>query len=316
MHQSKFSPLYNISGMDAKYQTVSLHDGAASSNNVRRPSARDVEDLDDRHSNSGSSRSSHTEVAESLLGEKWQKSRDHGSSDEDEDDVEALAQNARLCRRSQSALFSWLRWGLDTVLLLAILGLVVCQQRQQQSSTAPGRWDFGGDFTGVGPRIDQQILRFQSDQSYAPMNSSEFFTDTVLQKWNKLMPIGMGFVWVNDTHRYHDLPTPIDWPEKTVFTTSVTHQLHCMFTIAQTYSGLKSGHPIPDDHHWHMVHCMDYMREAVMCNADIALEGHETTFPDDNGGSDGWDSKHVCKDYSQVKAYLESVRAYDDQLIY
>lgn len=29
-----------------------------------------------------------------------------------------------------------------------------------------------------------------------------------------------------------------------------------------------------------------------MCSADMALEGHETTFPDDNGGSDGWDSKH------------------------
>ena len=64
------------------------------------------------------------------------------------------------------------------------------------------------------------------------------------------------------------------------------------FTIAQTYSGIKSGHTIPDDHHWHMIHCIDYMREAILCGADMALEGHETTFPDDNGGSDGWDSKH------------------------
>ena len=53
-----------------------------------------------------------------------------------------------------------------------------------------------------------------------------------------------------------------------------------------------------------------------MCSADVALEGHETTFPDDNGGSDGWDAKHVCRDYSEVRRYLEGVRAYDDQLIY
>lgn len=65
-----------------------------------------------------------------------------------------------------------------------------------------------------------------------------------------------------------------------------------------------------------MVHCFDYMRQAIMCSADMALEGHETTFPDDNGGSDGWDSKHVCKDWSEVVDYLEGVRAYDDQLIY
>lgn len=174
------------------------------------------------------------------------------------------------------------------------------------------------------------------DQSYAPDNTSEFFTEEVLQKWNHLMPStlpttiqfwlsvytnkilteGMGFVWVNDTHRYHDLPTPVDWPDKTVFTTSMTHQLHCLYAIVQTYSGLKASVTLPGDHHWHMIHCFDYMRQAIMCSADVALEGHETTFPDHNGGSDGWDSKHVCKDYEEVKGYLESVRAYDDQLIY
>lgn len=41
-----------------------------------------------------------------------------------------------------------------------------------------------------------------------------------------------------------------------------------------------------------MIHCFSYLRQAIMCSADMALEGHETTFPDHNGGSDGWDSKH------------------------
>ncbi|RBQ68736.1 hypothetical protein VDGD_05055 [Verticillium dahliae] len=102
----------------------------------------------------------------------------------------------------------------------------------------------------------------------------------------------MGFQWVNDTHKYHDLPTPIIWPGKTVFTTSITHQLHCLFAVVQTYSGLKSDHELPEDHHWHMIHCFAYLRQTIMCSADTALEGLETTFPDHNGGSDGWDSKH------------------------
>ena len=110
--------------------------------------------------------------------------------------------------------------------------------------------------------------------------TAEFITD------------GIGFQWVNDTHRYHDLPHPIVWPNKTVFTTSMTHQLHCLFAVVETYSGLKSNTALPEDHHWHMIHCFDYMRQAIMCSADMALEGLETTFPDHNGGSDGWDSKH------------------------
>lgn len=32
------------------------------------------------------------------------------------------------------------------------------------------------------------------------------------------------------------------------------------------------------------------MRQAILCSADTALEGLETTFPDHNGGSDGWDA--------------------------
>jgi hypothetical protein len=127
----------------------------------------------------------------------------------------------------------------------------------------------------------------------------------------------MGFQEIPDPEAYHDLPTPIIWgPNQTVFTTSMTHQLHCLYAVVEVYSGLTSNTPLPEDHHWHMIHCFDYMRQAIMCSADMSLEGLETTFPDHNGGSDGWDSLHVCRDYDAVKARLESVRAYDDQEIF
>lgn len=226
-------------------------------------------------------------------------------------------QHERERKSKRSQLYSILRssrWMLDTTLLLIIVALLV---RNEMKEPMQDQWQLLGDMTGVGPRFPQKLARFEYDTSYAPMNTSEFFTNETLDKWNNLMPKGMGFQWVNDTHKYHDLPKPIDWYEgMTVFTTSVTHQIHCLFAMAQTYSGLSSGHPIPDDHHWHMIHCIAYMRQAITCAADTALEGHATTFPDDNSGSDGWDATHVCKDYDQVLEYLEGVRAYDDQLIY
>ncbi|KAK0652484.1 hypothetical protein B0T16DRAFT_426963 [Cercophora newfieldiana] len=256
-----------------------------------------IEHADD-HGEAGS----HTEVDESLMGDEKQWHQHHH------------LQPRPTLRRRISSIFTTCRWVIDTALLVIILILLL---RDKQREDPSNQWEIGGDITGVrAAKFSQQITKFNMDQSYAPMNTSEFFTDEVLEKWNHLMPKGMGFVWVNETHKYHDLPTPVEWPDKTVFTTSLTHQLHCLFAIVQTYSGLKADHPIPDDHHWHMIHCFDYMRQAIMCSADMALEGHETTFPDDNGGSDGWDSKHICKDYSQVIGYLESVRAYDDQVIY
>ncbi|KAI1492442.1 hypothetical protein F5X96DRAFT_667795 [Biscogniauxia mediterranea] len=251
------------------------------------------------------SRSS-TEVEESLMGDEKQWH-----------DVELSSPPRQQRRNRFIAAITSSRWIIDTSLLLIILALLVRDQwRKPAAEDAANPWQFGQDMTGVGPRLPMKITTFERDESYAPNNTAEFFSEEVLQRWNDLMPVGMGFVWVNDTKQYHDLPTPIMWPDKTVFTTSATHQLHCLFAIVQTYSGLTSGHEIPDDHHWHMIHCFDYMRQAIMCSADMALEGLETTFPDHNGGSDGWDSKHVCRDWNQVKSYLESVRAYDDQLIY
>lgn len=260
--------------------------------------------IDDRED----SRSS-TEVEDSLMGDEKQWH-----------DVELNRPRMRTRTSRFIGALKSSRWIIDTGLLLIILALLVRDQWRtsavEEKEEVENPWQFGQDFTGVGPRLTSKITTFVRDESYAPNNTAEFFTNNTLQRWNDLMPKGMGFVWVNETEKYHDLPHPIEWPDKTVFTTSATHQLHCLFAIVQTYSGLTSGHEIPDDHHWHMIHCFDYMRQAIMCSADMALEGLETTFPDHNGGSDGWDSKHVCRDWDQVKSYLESVRAYDDQLIY
>jgi hypothetical protein len=175
--------------------------------------------------------SSSTEVDESLMGDKEAGGGGWGD----------LPPSSGRRRRSQLAQ-AWLsyRWLVDTALLLTILGLVLRGQHLQTTTAAatPSQplqqpLEIGGDFTGVRSEpFAQQITTFKPDPSYAPTNTSEFFTEEVLDKWNALMPQGLGFVWVNDTHRYHDLPKPIEWPGRTVFTTSVTHHIHCLVSCA------------------------------------------------------------------------------------
>ncbi|KAL2141205.1 hypothetical protein VTI28DRAFT_2711 [Corynascus sepedonium] len=214
------------------------------------------------------------------------------------------------------AFFNSWRWLIDTTLLVAILVLLL---RMQKPWFRLGAEDYqlSGDITDFSPRFSQRIVKFEPEDDYAPNNISRFFEPEVLDRWNKLMPKGIGFQRVDNPSDYHDLPTPISWYEgQTVFTTSWTHQLHCLWAVIQTYAGLKANVSLPDDHHWHMIHCFSYMRQAILCSADTALEGLETTFPDHNGGSDGWDAHHVCKDIGEVRKWMESVRAYDAQQIY
>jgi hypothetical protein len=254
----------------------------------------DQEDRDDRSS---------TEV-ESLM----EMDKQWGLEDQAQGSVRR-SRASRVC-----AAFNAWRWLIDTTLLVAILVVLL---RMQRSSAATDEVELSGDMTGFSPRcaflipslphrfatspandvlfaVSKKIVKFEPEDDYAPYNISEFFNPEVLDRWNKLMPKGIGFQEVPDPSKYHDLPTPIVWDEgHTVFTTSWTHQLHCLWAVVQTYAGLKSNVSLPADHHWHMIHCFSYMRQAILCNADMALEGKETTFPDHNGGSDGWDSVRI-----------------------
>lgn len=166
--------------------------------------------------------------------------------------------------------------------------------------------------------VSQQIKTFVPDLGFAPENASEFFTPEVQQKWLDMVPRGLGYVKVDDPSRYNNLPHPlVGYNGSTVFTTSVTHQLHCLHSIVEVFSAYAVGDASkqPDDMAWHLSHCFEYLRQNILCCGDTALEGEATTFPPGEVGSDGWDAKHVCKNYDQVYAYLDEKRVNDDSWI-
>ena len=79
---------------------------------------------------------------------------------------------------------------------------------------------------------------------------------------------GLGYVQVKDPSLYDNLPRPIhDYVNHTVFTTSMTHQLHCLFMMGRVYAGVvhNDTSSLPADYHAHFLHCIDYIRQGVMC---------------------------------------------------
>jgi hypothetical protein len=109
----------------------------------------------------------------------------------------------------------------------------------------------------------------------------------------------------------------------------VTHQLHCLYMIMTGMNelSLNGGRFVMnmdsggehdegltregEDPAEHLSHCFDYLRQAIMCHGDVALEGLQTTFGPDVGGSDGWNVQHVCKPWDDVYTWLESNRIDD-----
>ncbi|KAH7138998.1 hypothetical protein B0J11DRAFT_515805 [Dendryphion nanum] len=200
------------------------------------------------------------------------------------------------------------RWVVDTALLLVVVGLLVEKRWKHHKSH---KYEFTGDLTGFAPKFSQQIVKFKPDSRFAPDDPGAFWDKETQQAWLSIVPEGLGYVNVKNPSEYDNLPQPIhDYPNHTVYTTSMTHQLHCLYTILDAYNlVLTTRNPAIIEMPWHINHCFEYMRQAVMCAGDVALEGAATSFPldkgEDRGGSDGWDAQHVCKDYGEIYKYLE-----------
>ncbi|KAL2267385.1 hypothetical protein VTJ83DRAFT_4662 [Remersonia thermophila] len=231
-------------------------------------------------------------------------------------------------RRRMWKAFMSVRSLVDTALLVVILVLVL--DRGRAKSAGPVDVDVGGDITGFAPTFPKQIQQFSPDPTFFPENGEDFFTDEVQERWLSIVPRGLGYVRVDTNttaRRYDNLPTPLSHYPPSTFTTSLTHQLHCLHTLAGVAAAFTAGRPEllhrgdeeegreADDAAWHLGHCVDYLRQSIMCSGDVALEGQHTTFPERVTGSDGWDGKHVCRDYRAVMKHLEERRVDDERWI-
>ncbi|KAK3356665.1 hypothetical protein B0T25DRAFT_453277, partial [Lasiosphaeria hispida] len=99
---------------------------------------------------------------------------------------------------------------------------------------------------------------------------------------------------------------------------SVFHQIHCLNMIRRSLSASVAN---PTEFHYlipqlyrHWDHCFDYVRQALMCAADVTLENLETRADGKTllASVDGWGTTHMCRDYQGVVEWAAAHRATDD----
>ncbi|KAA1476443.1 hypothetical protein DENSPDRAFT_785091 [Dentipellis sp. KUC8613] len=81
---------------------------------------------------------------------------------------------------------------------------------------------------------------------------------------------------------------------------AMTHQMHCVQGF-----GRQLVSSIANDDDWtHLTHCLNYMRQMILCQADLTLEpGDFSTrnFTEDRGGA-----TYVCQDWNAVYETLQA----------
>lgn len=89
---------------------------------------------------------------------------------------------------------------LNTILLLLVLVLLLDRRRgQQQEQQRYGQFEGNGDITGFIPPVSQQITTFVPDMGFNPENSSDFFTQSVKEKWLSIVPSMYAHMWLDHT---------------------------------------------------------------------------------------------------------------------
>ncbi|KAK4493736.1 hypothetical protein PRZ48_014921 [Zasmidium cellare] len=242
---------------------------------------------------------------------------------------EDVSRGPKSSQRRISCGISALSWVANVFLLGVILYLVL--DKRLDSHHRP-TYELAGDINNVWPELPRQIIEFQPDDRFVGNLTSPTFIDDIKQHWIELVPKGLGFVEVADYAERPDMPRPLFEYKTPVYTTSVTHQLHCLFMIMHGFNdlALNQGSFAMDmagedgdegltregeDPVEHLSHCFDYLRQAIMCHGDTALEGRQTTFGSDVGGSDGWNVQHVCKPWDRIHDWLEEHRIDDREWI-
>ena len=116
--------------------------------------------------------------------------------------------------------------------------------------------------------------------------------------WDSILPKGEGFLYHPDDGQH--------------YLVAHYHQLHCLRSLRHylniamvsnpkyEYTSLDKGH---------VNHCLIYMRQVMLCNADLALEpaSHKQRTHDGKvlDVVTGVGVTHRCKDWSQVWEYME-----------
>ncbi|MCJ1310846.1 hypothetical protein MMC25_004513 [Agyrium rufum] len=180
------------------------------------------------------------------------------------------------------------------VMIIAMLLRPYAEERKTTSKTSPV------------PKFPRDtVVRFLPNATYMndEMFDSEEKTALTLHNWIPLSAAGRGYVEI-ENYKSYNLAKPYDVPVGRStpsgvgpgFMVSMFHQLHCLSYIVQHLQAGYGGVELTPEVAHHSAHCFDYIRQAIMCAGDTALEGHTDAGP-------GFGNNHRCVDYQALLAW-------------
>jgi hypothetical protein len=146
------------------------------------------------------------------------------------------------------------------------------------------------------PSFNHQLVVFNPDKRFLgpPTPSTE-------RSWQSLLPLGRGFVHASD--REDNTPQQ--------YSIAAFHQFHCVHLLQRIFHrSVKDPLSITLEDREHFYHCVDYLRQTVLCLEDPSLDRvTEDLETPGRALNSGWGDTHVCRDFGALKRWTEDRRA-------
>lgn len=134
--------------------------------------------------------------------------------------------------------------------------------------------------------------------------------------WKSIMQYGMIAVSASDYERVnHSTRTAVQFPREAgggyVATAIGTHQLHCLHYIWQDHHRnyfpdvLRKTEEIPELYERHYEHCVDYIRQSLMCNFDVGIVTYDWVLQHPNPTPNS-NAMHKCVNWEVTQDWLKS----------
>ncbi|KFX97708.1 hypothetical protein O988_04725 [Pseudogymnoascus sp. VKM F-3808] len=158
------------------------------------------------------------------------------------------------------------------------------------------------------PTWPKTTVTFQPNERY--LHDGMFDNQTAaletLHNWIELSADGRGYVKIQDAEKYglgkgYEMNVNATHTEP-AYMLSVFHQLHCLSYLAVAFQTAFTDTKPTNEVAFHSVHCFDYIRQAILCNADTSLEG--------DTGHPGWGGVHQCKDIDKLREWANQRDVY------
>jgi hypothetical protein len=115
----------------------------------------------------------------------------------------------------------------------------------------------------------------------------------------------------------YTLPLPTHFelsPDQHIYNIAVFHEIHCLMHMSGYIDKLimqirNKDFTIDESLVGHNDHCVNYLRNALMCCGDTTLEGQSQAKVFEHiVGTDGTGAVHVCRSYDDIRAWAEKRR--------